>query len=345
MKILLTCDPGLPVPPPDYGGVERMVSGVCDEYARHGHEVFLVASKPSNQPSAKKIYNWAADRSAGTGNIFKNAVRLYNITREVAPDVIHSFSRLLFLYPLLLSGKIPILQSYGRRINLKSSGIAARLGWRNLYFSCCAQHMLNNIPDTRRWSVIGNFTDTNYFVPTGEKIADKDKYLLFLGRICQQKGVREAIDVARRTDNKLIIAGLKDEEYFTEHIEPLIDNRQIVFIGLVNDEQKLPLLQQAKALLFPINGPEAFGLVLVEAMACGVPVIGFNRYSVPEIIKHGENGFIADNVDEMVDAVNNLDSISTEKVRQDVVLRFDKGDISSQYLELFEKLLSKPRVL
>jgi glycosyltransferase involved in cell wall biosynthesis len=141
-----------------------------------------------------------------------------------------------------------------------------------------------------------------------------DAPLFFLGRIARIKGVHTAIEVARRTDRRLIIAGnvpdsQKEKSYFEAEIKPELDGDQIRFIGPVCDEEKNRYLGQAAALLMPIEWDEPFGIVMAEAMACGTPVIGRRRGAVPEVIKSGETGFLFDTIDEAVEAVEHIDAI------------------------------------
>lgn len=337
MKILVTCDPELPVPPGKYGGVERIVSGLCHEYKKMGHEVFLVANKESTEPSAKKIFGWKVSYSRGKKSVLLNALQLYEIVRRVKPDVIHSFSRLIYLYPLFLSGcQIPILQTYGRAISQRTTSMAKRLGGKYLHFACCGKHMIKDFKDTTDWHIVYNFVDTNFF--TYDPCVKKKEYLLFLGRICNQKGTKQAVEAALKSGNKIVIAGLKESPYFEDNIEPFLSNPNVEYIGLVNDNQKLPLLRKAKGLLFPINGPEAFGIVLIESFACGTPVIAFNRYSVPEIIKEGINGYIVNNVSEMSGRIKDLSLLNPITVQKDAIDHYFSTKIADDYIAIFNQM-------
>lgn len=337
MRILVTCDPEIPVPPIKYGGVERLVSGLCIEYSKMGHEVFLVANKQSTEPSAREIFGWNSSHSRGVKNILSNAMQLRKIVRSIKPDVIHSFSRLLYLYPLFLAGnKIPILQTYGRAISQKSTSLAKRLGGKYLHFACCGKHMIKNFKDISDWHIVYNFINTDFF--TYNPSIKKEDYLLFLGRICHQKGTRQAIEAALNANHDIIIAGLKESPYFEENIEPFLKNPHVKYIGLVDDKQKLPLLQKAKGLLFPINGPEAFGIVLAESFACGTPVIAFNKYSVPEIVKENVNGYIVNDVSEMSNRIYDLSSLNPLVIENDAVENYSSKIIANNYLFIFNRM-------
>ena len=167
--------------------------------------------------------------------------------------------------------------------------------------------------------------------------------LIFLSRIEKLKGAHEAISVAKATNNKLIIAGnispLKEEqEYFKKEVEPFIDGEQIVFAGTLNDTEKNNYLGKAKAMLFPARTEEAFGMVMVEAMACGTPVIAYNHSAMPEVIIDGVTGFIVDNMQEMIATIDNISLLKREEVRNMAEIKFDVKVITEKYLSLLKKL-------
>ncbi len=340
MKILIPVDPEIPVPPLHYGGVERLVDGLAAEYTRMGHEVFLLAHKDSTQQDVKQRFAWKNQASRGFRNTLQNAFTLLQVYRKVKPDVIHSFARLMYLYPTMFSSRVPFLMTYGRFISTKSTALASTLGGRRMHFTAAAGHMLNHLHSFKhKFTPIYNFTLSNYFIPSD---AVPKEHIVFLGRIEDIKGTKECIDVALATNNKLIIAGNIQpghEQYFEQHIKPHLQNPLIEYVGPVNDEQKLFYLQRAKAFLFPIKWEEPFGIVMAEAMACGTPVIGFNRGSVPEVVKHGQTGFVVENVDEMIAAFALIENIDRKTVRLDCENRFSLEKIAAQYLDLLKKLI------
>jgi glycosyltransferase involved in cell wall biosynthesis len=342
MKILLTCDPEIPVPPLGYGGVERLVDGLAASYQKMGHKVYLLANKKSDCKFALQIFPWPANSSLGFKNIIINARALQAIITKIKPDVVHSFSRLLYMYPSFFTSKIPFVQTYGRFISPNSTTLASFVGGKKLHFTAAGTHMLNHLTCYKhKFTTIYNFTPVNYFVP--DNTIEKT-HLMFLGRIEDIKGTKECIEVALATQSKLIIAGNIQEghdNYFNTFIKPHLNNPLIEYVGQVNDEQKLYYLQRARAFLFPIKWEEPFGIVMAEAMACGVPVIGFRRGSVPEVIKHGKNGFIVDTVDEMIDAIKKIDELNRKEVREDCVSRFSPDVIAQQYLTLLDQMIKQ----
>jgi glycosyltransferase involved in cell wall biosynthesis len=162
---------------------------------------------------------------------------------------------------------------------------------------------------------------------------------MFLGRLDKIKGAHTAIRVAKATNHKLILAGNipttpDNLYYYKTQIEPLIDNDQIKYVGALNDTEKNVFLQQAKALLFPIEWDEPFGMVMVEAMACGTPVIAFKRGSVPEVVQDGVNGFVVNNESEMMEKLPLIDNIDRKRCRESAQQRFDIDVITAHYLNL-----------
>lgn len=338
MRILLTVDPEIPVPPPQYGGIERIVSSLCQEYTRAGHEVWLFAHPDSGEAAVTKLLGWKRLKSGGLLNIAVNALQLARAVRSIKPDVIHSFSRLLYLYPVLGISRARIVQSYQRKVSPQSTRLMRMVAGKQIFFTACGAHMFATLPATHRWQAIHNFTDTRFFVPIAEPSLD---YLFFLGRIEPVKGTREAIQAARSAGKKLIIAGnipREHQDYFDKEVRPYIDNERLIYVGPVNDEQKRKLLQHAQALLFPISWEEPFGIVMSEALACGTPVLAFRRGAVSEVIQEGVNGFIVSHVAELSAAILRLPELDRARVRESAADRFSAQYIAGEYLSLFERL-------
>lgn len=341
MTILFTVDPEIPVPPLNYGGIERIVDSLIRIFKKENHQVYLVANSESTNQFADKIFGWPRNKSKGWYNIALNTRFLDSVVNTVNPDIIHSFSRLLYLYPIFLTKSTPVLQTYQRKISSKSTTLANMIAGSKLRYTSCGSHMVNNRKISEFCQTVHNFTDTDYFLPN-ENIPKN--YLCYLGRIEEIKGILEAVQIAISTEQKLVIAGNIQpghEEYFDTIIKPYLSNPLIEYLGPVNDHQKLALLQGAKALLFPIKWEEPFGIVMAEAMSCGVPVIGLRRGSVPEVIQHNETGFIADDIEEMVEYVFKLDDIDRSKVREDCLKRFSLIFISKEYLKIYKYMLEQ----
>jgi glycosyltransferase involved in cell wall biosynthesis len=171
-------------------------------------------------------------------------------------------------------------------------------------------------------------------------------YLAFLGRISPEKRLDRAIEIATRAGMKLKIAAkidAVDRKYYHKTIEPLLDNPLVDCIGEIDDEGKQELLSNARALLFPIDWPEPFGLVMIEAMACGTPVVAFRRGSVPELIEDGVTGFIVENVEEAVAALTKLESFDRRRCRQTFERRFSVTRMTEDYLRVYQRVIDGQR--
>jgi glycosyltransferase involved in cell wall biosynthesis len=209
---------------------------------------------------------------------------------------------------------------------------------KNLVFTGCSSNLVSRGNVAGRWKTVYNAIDFSKYTLV-EKVAD-DAPLMFLGRIERVKGCHTAIKVALETGNKLLIGGnispLEDErKYFEEEIRPLIDGTQIVFLGALNDEEKNTYLGQSKALLFPIEWDEPFGMVMVEAMACGTPVIAFRKGSVQEVISHGRTGFVLDNYEQMKKSIFSIEKLDRKEIRLVSERKYRVQLLALEYLNLF----------
>jgi glycosyltransferase involved in cell wall biosynthesis len=207
---------------------------------------------------------------------------------------------------------------------------------------------LVSISDNQRAPVPhANFVATVYHGMPRDLLAldpDGGDYLAFIGRISPEKRPDRAIEIAKMTNMKLKIAAKidpADKAYFTEIIEPLLDNPLVEFIGEIGEEAKQEFLGGARALLFPIDWPEPFGLVMIEAMAVGTPIIAWPNGSVPEVIEHGRSGFLVESIDEAVAAVNAASELPRAGVRAAFEDRFSVERMAQDYVALYEKMLVK----
>ncbi|RZL30531.1 MAG: glycosyltransferase family 4 protein [Pedobacter sp.] len=338
MKILLIMDPGIPVPPPLYGGHERLVHMFSEEYARLGHEVSLLAGP--NSHISGKIYSFGKnDLKRGNWQKIKELIYTWFFLLKKAKDfgLIHNFGRLAYLLPILNNDTNKIM-TYGRTIDSKNIKLIDRFKNKNLFFTAPSFDCISTNNQYGSWARVFNAIDFSKY--TLQTKVDKVAPLIFLSRLDKVKGCHIAIEIAKRTNNKLVIAGNISEiyheiEYFKKEIEPHIDGIQIKYVGAVNDIEKNHLLGQSKAMLFPINIKEAFGMVMAESMACGTPVIAFNKGSVPEVVIDGVNGYRCDTVEQMIEAVNKIDKINRIDVRKDSESRFSSKVIAGEYLNLF----------
>lgn len=339
MKIAITADPEIPVPPVLYGGIERIIYMLILGLVEKGHDVTLFAHRDSKVPC--RLVAWKGLKSNGYGNIVRNTATL---SRHVAGgnfDVLHSFSRLAYLLPLLPT-KLPKIMSYQREPSLPQIRKASRLAKKqSLIFTGCSDYITDKIREVSRAETIYNGIPADRYQAKDQVTTDAP--LIFLGRIEEIKGPHIAIEVARKAKRKLVLAGnipAEGKDFFEKKIKPFLD-KDIVFIGAVNDDQKNEWLGKAAALLMPIQWNEPFGIVMAEAMACGTPVLAFPRGSVPEVVDDGVNGFICRDVDEMVKRVNDIPSLNRKKVRMIADQRFSDEVITNQYIALYHTMMEE----
>ncbi len=335
LRIAIIADPFIPVPPVGYGGIERIIDLLINYFVAQGHEVTLVAHKDS------KVSIPLIPFPKQKGNLkHLNNILSVNKIRKFEPDIIHSFGRLAYLLPFLRSD-IPKIMSYQREPTLAQISKAIRLAKsKTLSFTGCSNYISDKIKTIANATTVYNGFPIDAYVPNFTCASDAP--LVFLGRIEEIKGAHLAIEVAQKTSRKLIIAGNVPPEgmdYFETTIRPHLDE-QITYIGIVNDEQKNEMLRNGAALLMPILWEEPFGIVMVEAMACGTPVIALNRGSVPEVVTENVTGFICKNVDEMITAVSQIKNLDRAEVYEEASKRFNNKAIGENYLTLYRRKLS-----
>jgi glycosyltransferase involved in cell wall biosynthesis len=339
MNILLTADPELPVPPKHYGGIERIVDMLACSLMERGHTVTLIAHPDSTTPANRISYTGKNSRSFG--DTFANAMVLTRAIAYGSFDVVHSFSRLAYLMPIM-AFNVPKLMTYQRAVTRRSVILSRILSRGTLEFSAISRKMMDRVADVGRWHLVYNGVrmDVYDFVPTISNHAP----LVFLGRIERIKGTHLAIEVAKRTNRPLVIAGnVPDDQkdYFEEQVKPHLGNSLITYIGPVDDQQKNLLLGRACALLMPILWDEPFGIVMAEALACGTPIIGLARGSVPEIIEHRVTGFVCDDMEGLVIAVNRLNEIDRVACRRRAEVLFSDRAVVDGYLDVYRGMMMR----
>ncbi|OGW75519.1 MAG: hypothetical protein A2Z72_05780 [Omnitrophica bacterium RBG_13_46_9] len=341
LRILMTADPELPVPPDHYGGIERIIHMLVCGLTEKGHEIHLFANPDSKIPA--KLIPYRGRNSASLSDTVRNMQDIKTYVRRIGNiDIIHSFSRLAYLL-LLMRSSVPKVQSYQRHITPRSICLGVLLGGKTLVFTACSRSCAGTAKFAGgRWVIIPNGVPIGKyrFVP---QVPD-DAPLVFLGRLERIKGPHIAIEIARSSGKKLIIAGNHADsgpeyDYFIKEILPHCDGKTIKYVGPVNDVQKNELLGGASALIFSIEWEEPFGIVMAEALACGTPVIGFRKGALPEAVQDGVNGFICDTKEEMLDAVKRIPSIDRRMCRKSVEEKFSDKVIVEEYLSLYKSLL------
>jgi glycosyltransferase involved in cell wall biosynthesis len=329
------------VPPKFYGGTERVIAWLIDELVELGHDVTLFASGNS-QTRAKLVPVWPYAFRLGrprTDPVAVQAVLLETMARRAAEfDVIHCHVDWLAL-PLLTRSGVPFLTTVHGRLDIAGLPDVVR-HFPDAPFVSISHNQRLPLPGASWLGTVYHGLPSDSLHPRFEP----GSYLAFLGRLTKEKGPEEAMRIARDAGVPLRIAAKvpKGERgYFKEQLEPKIDGRDVQLTGEVNDRTKEQFLAEAAALLFPIDWPEPFGLVMIEAMACGTPVIAYRHGSVPEVIDDGVTGFVVDSEEEAVHAVRRLGEIDRRQVRACFERRFAARRMASEYVALYEDLVRR----
>jgi len=329
------------VPPTLYGGTERVVSWLTEELVAEGHEVTLFASGDSRTAARLVPIVPRALRLDGIHNSTTyNIIMLDQVAaRSREFDVIH-FHIDFFHYPLFRNMAHKTLTTLHGRQDLPELPALYR-AFPHMPLVSISDHQRKPVPPV-------NWCGTVYHgLPEGmlKEGSGQGGYLAFLGRICADKGILPAIEIARRAGMTLKVAAKvdpADQKYFEEQVKPVLDTSpHVEFIGEINDSQKQDFLGNAAALLFPISWPEPFGLVMIESMGCGTPVIAFKCGSVPEIMEDGLTGFVVDTVDQAVDAVGKLDRLFRPSIRSRFEERFSARAMAREYVKIYESLAAQ----
>ena len=330
------------VPPRLYGGTERVVSWLTEELVRRGHEVTLFASGDSSTrarlvaPCARGLRLDAAAPDplmAHVTELGAVADRLHEF------DVVHAHID----FPSFLLGRlaqVPFVHTLHGRLDLPGQREA---------FAAFPDAALVSISDDQRAPLAGlhlNWRATVYHGMPVDRIpvasgSGRGGYLAFLGRISPEKGPALAIAVAQEVGIPLRIAAkvdAADRTYYEREIRPLIDGTLVQYVGEIGDEEKWKFLGEARCLLFPIDWPEPFGITLIEALACGTPVVARSRGSVPEIVVDGETGWVGETVRELADAVRRVERIDRDRCRAAVTERFSVAAMTDGYERVYRGL-------
>jgi glycosyltransferase involved in cell wall biosynthesis len=332
------------VPPRLYGGTERVVSYLTEELVRQGHEVTLFASGDS-VTSAKLVPGCerALWHDPDCRETLPHHVRMLDQVFRAAPrfDVIHFHCDYIH-FPLLRYHRTPTVTTL--------HGMVRRHDLAPLFQAYPEVPLVSISNDQRAPLPTANWQATVYHgLPRTLHTFRKDagEYLLFIGRISPEKRLDRAIEIARRSGRKLKVAAkiyAEDRAYYQSTIKPILrESRSFVeFVGEVGGRDKDELIGRAHALLFPIDWPEPFGLVMIESLACGTPVIAWRNGSVPEIIQPGETGFIVDNMEDAVESVSQVARLRRAGCRASFEERFDATTMASNYERVYHQLVHGP---
>lgn len=327
------------VPPLRYGGIELVVSLLTEELVRRGHDVTLFASGNSiTEARLESVYP-----SARRADIGATPIDLLHVSRAFARadeyDILHNhagYSGIAFA-ECVQTPTLTTLHGVFTEQNTPFFEAFADVCWYN----SISDEQRRGGPPMRYIGTVYNAVDLADYAFE----RDKDDYLVTVGRISPLKGTDVACEIARRTEARLVIAGKvdpgADTTYFQDKVATYLDEERISYVGEVSHEEKRRLFGRARAFLFPLQWEEPFGLVMVEALACGTPVLALARGSVPEIVEHGVTGFVAADEDELAGYVDRVDEIDPAACRASADTRFGVDRMTDDYLAAYQRIIDE----
>jgi glycosyltransferase involved in cell wall biosynthesis len=338
LRIGIIAPPWAPVPPTGYGGTESVLDALARGLCRLGHDVLLVTTGDATCAVPRhSVLDHSEPTQIGNAMIeIRHVVDAYDVLQEV--DVVHDNTVVGPLYAWRF-GSLPVVTTNHGPFDDNLSALYRAAGDR-VAIVAISEHQASTASDVRVDAVIHHGVDPEEF-PTGR---GDGGYLLFLGRMTPEKGAREAALAARAAGARLVMAAKLREPhehaYFDECVRPLL-GRDVEYVGEVGHDDKVALLGGARALLNPIQWPEPFGLVMIEALACGTPVLGFPAGSAPEIVRDGDNGFLCADTDTMAARIDDIGTIDRRRCRAAVESYFCTDRMCRDYAALFERIVSR----
>lgn len=367
MRIAHIAPPWIPIPPKQYGGTENVIYHLVEEQVAEGHNVTLIA--PGNSKTSAKLVSFFPKSLLESGvpwtmhlKAFYHLQKAVDYIKEHRFDIVHthlSSSSDMYLFPLtahLATPHVTTLHSVfpfdrDARSNRTGDADSYYMEWApSLPIVAISESARQNVPHPLNFvGVVHHGLYMPDFKPVKRRIGEN---FVWLGRFMPEKGAHLAIEAAKRAQVPLTLAGVIDRhskismDYFEQVIKPQIGKDQITYIGPVNMRQKNTLFGRARGFLNPIEWEEPFGMVMIESMALGCPVISFARGAAPEIITDGETGFLVNTVDEMVSAIANIDNIERGTVRKYIEENFSSQAMAKNYVKIYKQVIqiSKQKV-
>jgi len=337
MNLLSVAYPLLPVGPDSAGGAEQILFLLDRGLAAAGHRSIVIAAKGSR--ISGELIQSAVPAGDITDEVRRDAQQVHiqcirHAVRSLPIDLIHFHG--LDFYRYVPEQAAPMLATLHLPVSFYPPSI---FDDPKLTLNCVSQAQANSVPRPRKPPAIFNGVDTQRY----RDGSDKKNFLLVLTRICPEKGVHIALKVAHRLNLRLTIAGpvhpFRDHQtYFAECVQPLLDVRR-QYVGAVDLDTKVALLAGARCVLIPSLVAETSSLVAMEAISSGTPVIAFRSGALPEVVEHGETGFIVDTEDQMIEAVQHVHELSSETCRSRAAIRFDACRMVNDYLELYKSVV------
>lgn len=336
-RIAMIAPPWFELPPSAYGGIEAMAGDLIEQLALRGVDLTLVGVGRNGTP-ADFVPTYDKPNEDRLGQVLPevtHAAELSDIIEKIDPDVVHDHS---LAGPLMARGRsMPTVLTAHGPVNGEMGRYYRGLG-DSVQLVAVSDAQRRLAPDLNWVGTVHNAVRVDRF-PFRE---DKEDYALFLGRACVEKGIPQAIAAARRAGIHLKIAAKcrepEEKAYFEREIAPLL-GPGVEWLGEADRARKAELLQSARCLVFPVSWEEPFGIVMVEAMACGTPVVGFRRGSVPEVVTHGRTGYVCDDVEGLADAIGRVGELSPHDCRREAELRFDVEMMADRYARIYQSVL------
>jgi glycosyltransferase involved in cell wall biosynthesis len=336
MKIALLSPVAWRTPPRHYGPWEQITSNITEGLVEKGHEVTLFATKDSvTQAILDGVIDRGYEEDKNVDPKIAECLHIAHLMEQASKfDIIHNNFDFL---PLTYSGliKTPVVTTIHGFSSPKILQVYKKYNSNTHYVSISNS---DRSPELDYAATVYNGIDKTLFTLN----ENPDSYLLYFGRIHHDKGTWEAIQIAKKAKMKLIISGIiQDQGYYNEKVAPYLNDDDIIYAGSSGPEQRDQFLGHAFALLHPINFSEPFGLSVAESMFCGTPVIAFNKGSMPELIVHGETGFLVNSIDEAVDCISDIKTISRSFCRTWAEKNFSKEKMVEDYIAVYKRILDK----
>jgi glycosyltransferase involved in cell wall biosynthesis len=341
LQIGMIAPPWVAVPPPEYGGTEVVVDHLARGLVLAGHDVTLFTTGDSTCPVPRR---WVHPRAVGTtGNLLDELAHVeaaYEVLDD--GDVIHDHTLLGPLWAIANDVRPRVLTTAHGPFTPELTELYRTIG-QHVAVVAISHHQARTAPTVPVTQVIHHGIDVER-IPVG---AGDGGYVAFLGRMHPDKGVHRAIAVARSRGRRLLIAAKMwepaERRYFAEVVEPML-GPDVEYVGQVGGRDKWELLGGAEALINPIRWPEPFGLVMIESLAVGTPVLAFAEGAAPEIVDHGRTGFLCDDEDDMSERLSTVGSLDRRDCRRAAETRFSTRRMVDDHLELYRRLLDPPRL-
>ena len=337
MKIAMLAPIAWRTPPVHYGPWELVTSLLTEELVKNGIDVTLFATANSiTNAKLKSVSPMGYEENIDIDTKVTECLHISECFEQADDfDIIHNQFDFL---PLTYSGltRTPVVTTIHGFSSSRIIPVYKKYNNSTHYVSISDA---DRSPELDYTATVHHGIDLAQF--TFNPLPSKGDYILYFGRIHHDKGTKEAVEIAKALNMRIIIAGIiQDQEYFNDHVKPFLNEGEVEYVGSVGPEKRDELLGNAKLLLHPINFNEPFGLSIIEAMACGTPVVAFNKGSMPELITNGENGFLVNNSDEAIERIKEIDNISRMNCRKVVEEKFSKESMAKKYIDVYKKILS-----